>query len=231
MINFISADDAAVLYDIGAAQLLAIIDSGLAAPYDFTRAKLSKEDFERLIKTHIQEETATAERQHNRSIPRPRYGFYSGRALNEIDQAYSDLRDTCKSIRENARIDVLCNVCFLRDELEAALQELYPKFFKNYLASKRPHIDPEPMPATADAQEQIKKLEAILPSLSEARRMTAKLMIEKWKGQSHIEAYKAVYVGKVEDGSAKTTVSRKRHKAIELVSEFEGLIMPPWGPS
>lgn len=71
MINFITVPDAMREYDIGEEQLLEIIESGQAAPYDSTRAKLGAEGFEALIAASIEAETSRAERYFSSRAPQP----------------------------------------------------------------------------------------------------------------------------------------------------------------
>ena len=70
-------------------------------------------------------------------------------------------------------LQVLHSVCFVRDELEAALQEVCPVFFQNYLDSKKPSGTGEPASVPARTKEKSAKARNSSGSKPDSKRRDA----------------------------------------------------------
>jgi hypothetical protein len=78
------------------------------------------------------------------------------------------------------------------------------------------------------------KWQALLPQLKgKGEKATALVVIEKWQGKTHVEAYDARFPKKKEltsRASKKNYVFKAREKAMKIIRDYpeQGLIMPPW---
>lgn len=90
-------------------------------------------------------------------------------------------------------------------------------------------IEAAPMPQDGSGSDSVEQhvaaWTAVLPNLRGAELTAAKLAIEKWRGKSHPEAYRATIGGTA--GNPKEYVSRKRATAEEVAKRY-GLTMPDW---
>ena len=81
-------------------------------------------------------------------------------------------------------VQVLHSVCFIRDELEAALRKVCPEFFQNYLPSKRPISAKEPaleVPRAKEKSVNARKTSGSQPDSKrrDATRRAFKAVVEK----------------------------------------------------
>lgn len=141
MFNFISAPDAIQEYDLREAQLFQIIKSGKVLVYDADGTELGIEGFTHAIQNKEYE-----------LLKRMRVSFFSRVAPEKIylsrilrpghvEDALEDLAQTAKQQAPN---HVLQRILFIRSELEKALEEVYPKFFQNYIISKQQPVETSP---------------------------------------------------------------------------------------
>ena len=124
-------------------------------------------------------------------------------------------RERIEEAREDTASKVLHSMSFIRKESEGAIQEHYPDVFQAYQESKNQTV----LQAEVDTQQHIQSWEVILPKLTGVELAAAKLAIEKWKGKSHVEAFKAVRPDDNID-DPKNYVNKKRETAAGIVERY-----------
>lgn len=206
------------------AQLLEIIKQGWATPHDEQGYRLTAETFHARIRQQTESEVHSLQDQLATSLHR-NLGWGGESSHNrQMRLAY---QERIEEAREDAPSEVLHSMSFIRKELVGAIQEHYPDVFEAYQENKnQTMLQPE-----ISTQEHIQSWEAILPELSGAELIAAKLAIEKWSGKSHVEAFDAVRPGEnVQD--PKNYVSKKKKTAASIAERYNkqghNLIMPRW---
>ena len=79
-------------------------------------------------------------------------------------------------------------------------------------------------------EKNIAEWQAILSNLNKKEKRAALIAIEKLKGSTHLEAYRAVMGDSASKDSARVYVSKQRNIALEIATKFK-LYMPPWSDS
>lgn len=93
-------------------------------------------------------------------------------------------------------------------------------------------VPPDETPHLAQAEQgveaHIAAWEAVMPQLTRKERLIAKVVIEKWRGKSHLDCYMAVYDDDciAEDSKIKK-IYRAKNAAIDIAERY-ALQMPPW---
>jgi hypothetical protein len=78
----------------------------------------------------------------------------------------------------------------------------------------------------AKSEEAIRAWETILPKLQGKNEKSARVAIEKWRGKTHEEAFKAARPG-IRRRDARQYISKLKKTAKDIAQEY-GLLMPPW---
>ena len=106
-------------------------------------------------------------------------------------------------------------------------------FVRSQIGEVLANMFPDDISQIGDTATQAQGVEAaiaawvnILPTLKRAQYIAAQLAIEKWKGKSHLEAFKAVRPD-ADTKLAKRYVSEKRKCAQKVALQY-GLAMPSW---
>ena len=139
------------------------------------------------------------------------------------------------AIRDMCLVDKAYAVRFLFDHdlhLQQEVKGLSRQFVEAVCVEYQQQVSPpnanvvSALDTQNSADQHIKNWTKILPAISGAEMVAAKLAIEKWKGKSHPDAYKAA----CPNGSASNPeeyVSRKKGLAERLAKKY-GLSMPKW---
>lgn len=82
--------------------------------------------------------------------------------------------------------------------------------------------------AEAGVDAHIAAWEAVIPELTPKEQRIAKIVIEKWRGKSHLDCYMAVYGDAcIEEDSKIKKISRAKNAAVVIARHY-ALEVPPW---